>query len=111
MTKKRSTSKLLISGLIIVLTILLILGIFLVFSKNNKENQMARSSLENAKNSCFNCNKEVSYKSKFCSECGQCLKQTIEHEYNVQVQRPKLSYTGFHLIKIQKTSSGKYFVN
>ena len=64
MTKKRSTSKLLISGLIIALTILLIAGIS-YFSKNNKENQMVRSSLENAKIVCFNCNKEVSYKSKF----------------------------------------------
>src|SRR5579871_4718148 len=110
MTKKRSTSLLLISGLIIALAILLIAGIS-YFSKNNKENQMARSSLENAKNSCFNCSKEVSYKSKFCSECGQCLKQTTEHEYNIQVQKPKLSYIGPRLIKIQKTSSGKYFVN
>jgi hypothetical protein len=94
---------------IIVLTISLIAGIFF-FSKSKKKEDQIEHGLREAKNSCFNCNNEVLYKDKFCSECGWTLKEKEQEEYRVQIERP-INYIGFHLIKIQKTSSGKYFVN
>lgn len=108
MTKKRSTSKLLIVGLIIVLTILLILEIFF-FQKSTtkeKENQMERSSLINTKNNCSNCKKEVFTNDKFCSFCGKQINYQ-DKESHIQNAQAKI----FHnWIKIQKTTSGKYFV-
>lgn len=105
MIKKRS-HKLLIVGLITTLTILLIAGISF-FSKINKENQMERSSSVNAKNNCSNCKKEISMSDKFCSFCGKQINYQGEANH-IQVAQKK---TFCNQIKIQKTTSGKYFMN
>jgi len=112
MTKKKLTFRLLITGLV-ALFFLLWVGFFFFSQKAKKEeNQVDRGSLAvNTKKECSNCKKEVSTKGKFCERCGeslQNLQSKKKQALNIKITK---SDSSFCLIKIQKVTSGKYFVN
>jgi len=108
MTKKQSTFKFLITGLI-VLAILLLTGFFFFSKGKEKENQTKFLNAEN--NHCSsNCKKEFSTNDNFCQHCGERLKnfRNIDKKKSSTKKRNQVQSCS---IKIQKTTSGKYFVN
>jgi hypothetical protein len=106
MTKKQSIFKLLIISLIM-LTVLLGVGFFFFSKGKEKEKQISRiSSIEKR---CFKCNKKISENADFCQNCS-ALQNFQDKQESILKTKKQKNYP-LRTIKIQKTTSGKYFVN
>ncbi|RHZ37307.1 hypothetical protein [endosymbiont GvMRE of Glomus versiforme] len=103
MKNDKKKKQYLVVGLI-ALTFLLA-GFFFFLKSKEKEKQIVRNSSSlNSERHCFNCKKEVLESGDFCQHCGERLQ-------NFQNKQNKTSRCPTKTIKIQKTTSGKYFVN
>ncbi|RHZ36825.1 hypothetical protein [endosymbiont GvMRE of Glomus versiforme] len=104
--KKKQYFKWLVFVSLILLTVLLA-GFFFFLKSKEKENQIGH-----VEKHCFNCKKEVLENADFCQYCGEHL-QNFQDKPKTNPNAKKQNKTSCYptkTIKIQKTTSGKYFV-